>query len=41
MNMYDVNNGDPKLRHIMSEGIEGDIVLIGFPYDIGAKRSDL
>jgi hypothetical protein len=26
------------LSGILGEGVDGDIVLIGFPHDIGAKR---
>eukprot|EP01016_Furgasonia_blochmanni_P044539 TRINITY_DN6191_c0_g1_i8.p3 TRINITY_DN6191_c0_g1~~TRINITY_DN6191_c0_g1_i8.p3 ORF type:complete len:175 (-),score=32.58 TRINITY_DN6191_c0_g1_i8:876-1340(-) len=29
---------DMRLGSIIEEGIDGDIVLIGFPFDIGAKR---
>ena len=29
---------DPHLQAILSEGVDGDVVLLGFPHDIGAKR---
>lgn len=29
------------LKSIIKAGIDGDIVIIGFPFDIGAKREDL
>ena len=32
---------DQKLGSIITDGIEGDLVLIGFPYEIGAKRENL
>lgn len=32
---------DLRLGAIMKEGIEGDIVLIGFPFDTGAKRAQI
>jgi hypothetical protein len=38
--MKEINSGDPKLRHILSNGIDGNIVIIGFPYDIGSKRAN-
>lgn len=30
---------DPRLK--IEEGIDGDYVLIGFPYHIGAKRENV
>ena len=30
---------DPKLKTIMEEGIQGDVVLIGFPFDEGVLRN--
>ena len=30
---------DPKLRTIMSEGLNGDAVIIGFPFDEGVARN--
>jgi hypothetical protein len=29
---------EPRLKEIMSEGIDGNVVLVGFPHDMGAKR---
>jgi hypothetical protein len=29
------------LKSIIKPGIDGDIVIIGFPYDLGAKREGL
>ena len=33
-------NDDPRLGTLIKEGIDGEVVLIGFPYDIGAKRNN-
>lgn len=29
------------LKSIIKAGIDGDVVIIGFPFHIGAKREDL
>lgn len=31
-------SGDPRLGSTMEKGIDGDLILFGFPYDIGARR---
>ena len=30
---------DPRLGDLMTKGDEGEVVLIGFPYDIGVERN--
>jgi len=30
---------DPRLGTLLKEGLEGNVTVIGFPYDIGAKRA--
>lgn len=34
-------NDDPRLGEILTEGINGDFCLIGFPHHIGAKRDSV
>lgn len=33
------NLDDPRMGYILKEGFEGNISVLGFPYDIGAKRA--
>ena len=35
-----LENDDQILDTIMKESIHGEVILIGFPYDIGAKRNN-
>ncbi len=30
---------DPRLATLLKEGLDGNISIIGFPYDLGAKRA--
>lgn len=39
MEVPNFKRDDPKLRTIMSEGLEGDAVVIGFPFDEGVARN--
>ena len=32
------NLDDPRLNVLLEEGIDGDIVILGFPFDFGARR---
>eukprot|EP00005_Dracoamoeba_jomungandri_P013979 CAMPEP_0174274636 /NCGR_PEP_ID=MMETSP0439-20130205/58699_1 /TAXON_ID=0 /ORGANISM="Stereomyxa ramosa, Strain Chinc5" /LENGTH=297 /DNA_ID=CAMNT_0015366531 /DNA_START=143 /DNA_END=1033 /DNA_ORIENTATION=+ len=35
----DTTNDDPRMGDIITQGDDGDIVLVGFPYDEGVKRN--
>jgi hypothetical protein len=36
-----MQNPDPKLSSIITEGLDGEISLIGFPHDIGSLRDKI